>query len=55
MRTLVLNFSKKYVITNGHLNSKGAGIPEFVRKSIVSFMQCYLRVKKYDIDKERVK
>lgn len=54
VRTLILNFSKKSVITNGCLNSKGAGIPEFVRGIFVDFMTRTLKAGKYGLDSEKI-
>ena len=47
VRALILTFSKTSVITNGCLNSKGAGIPEFVRSILVEFMIRTLKANKY--------
>lgn len=37
-RRLIIDFSKTAVITNGCLNSKGAGIPNYVRKIFSTFI-----------------
>ena len=53
MRALILEFTKKSVITNGSLNSKGAGIPEFIRETLIEFMMHTLKGSKYVLDYEK--
>lgn len=54
LRRLIIDFSKTAVITNGCLNSKGAGIPNYVRKIFSTFITQQLQTSSFRVARDEL-
>ena len=55
IRRLIIDFSKTTVITNGCQNSKGAGIPNCVRKIFALFIFQQFKTNSFNLRKDEIK